>query len=159
METSKGIVVLELYENEAPQTVGNFVHLVEQGFYNGLAFHRVLPNFMAQGGDPKGDGTGGPEYKIYCECHTPEHRHHFRGTLSMAHAGRDTGGSQFFVTFLRTPHLDGRHTAFGRVVEGIDVLAKLQRRDPQRSNVEPDRILKAEVLRKRQHVYQPTPVK
>ena len=157
LETSKGRIVIELFENEAPQTVGNFIHLVEKGFYNGLTFHRVLGGFMAQGGDPTGDGTGGPGYTIFCECHKENYRRHFRGTLSMAHAGRDTGGSQFFLTFRPTTHLNGRHTAFGRVIEGMDVLAKLQRRDPTRpGQPAPDKIVKAEVLRKRDHKYEPT---
>jgi cyclophilin family peptidyl-prolyl cis-trans isomerase len=160
IETSKGPIVVELFENEAPQTVGNFISLVENKTYDGLTFHRVLAGFMAQGGDPKGDGTGGPGYEIYCECHKPDYRRHFRGTLSMAHAGRDTGGSQFFLTFRPTTHLNGRHTAFGRVVEGMDVLAKLQRIDPQNpTGAAPDKIVKAEVLRKRDHKYEPTKVK
>ncbi|MCA9162560.1 MAG: peptidylprolyl isomerase [Planctomycetales bacterium] len=160
LETTKGRIVIELFENEAPETIGNFVSLVEKRFYDGLAFHRVLPGFMAQGGDPAGNGSGGPGYEIYCECEKPNHREHFRGTLSMAHAGKDTGGSQFFLTFRRTPHLDGRHTVFGRVIEGLDVLAKLQRRNPQfnRGLPEPDRIVKAEVLRKRDHAYAPRKV-
>ena len=157
LKTTKGDMIIELFENEAPQTVGNFVYLVEKGFYNGLSFHRVLPGFMAQGGCPRGDGGGGPGYKIYCECYSPNHRNHFRGSLSMAHAGRDTGGSQFFLTFRRTPHLDGRHTVFGRVAEGLDVLSKLQRVDPSSGDRKPeaDRILEAKVLRKRDHGYQP----
>lgn len=160
LTTSKGDIVLELFENEAPDTVGNFISLVENKFYDGLTFHRVLQNFMAQGGDPKGDGTGGPGYQIFCELDKPDYRRHFQGTLSMAHAGRDTGGSQFFITFRQTPELDGRHTAFGRVIEGMDVLAKIQRRDPQGQPPlpEPDRILKAEVLRKRDHAYVPRKV-
>src|SRR5262249_42783381 len=150
LETTKGTIIIELFENEAPQTVGNFVSLVEKKFYDGLTFHRVLGGFMAQGGDPTGTGTGGPGYHILCECFKPEARQHCRGTLSMAHAGRDTGGSQFFLTFRPTTHLNGRHTAFGRVIEGMDVLAKLQRRDPQAANPpEPDKIVKAKVLRKR----------
>lgn len=156
IETSKGTVVVELFEEEAPETVGNFISLIEAGKYNGTVFHRVLPGFMAQGGDPKGDGTGGPGYTIFCECEKPEHRNHFRGTLSMAHAGKDTGGSQFFLTFQPTHHLDGRHTAFGRVIEGFPVLAKLQRRDPQSANPPaPDKIVKMEVIRKRDHEYKP----
>lgn len=156
IETSQGTVVVELYENEAPGAVGNFVSLVENKFYDGLTFHRVIEGFMAQGGCPKGDGTGGPGYQIYCETQKPEHRKHFRGTLSMAHAGRDTGGSQFFLTFLATPHLDGQHTAFGRVIEGHEVLGKLQRRDPQSAGApRPDKIIKAEVIRKRDHEYKP----
>ncbi len=156
LRTTKGDIEVELFENQAPNTVANFISLVEKGFYNGLSFHRVLPNFMAQGGDPKGDGTGGPGYHIACECYRPDYRHHFRGTLSMAHAGRDTGGSQFFLTFVPTGHLDGRHTAFGRVVKGMDVLAKLQRRDPESPRPpEPDKIIEAKVVRKRPHPYEP----
>lgn len=158
--TSKGEMVVELYENEAPQAVGNFVSLVEDGFYNGLTFHRVLPGFMAQGGCPDGTGAGGPGYDIYCECEREDYRKHFRGTLSMAHAGKNTGGSQFFLTFKRTHHLDGVHTVFGRVVEGMDVLAELQRRNPGQAGApEPDKIVKAEVIRKRDHEYAPTKVK
>ena len=158
LSTTKGDVVVELFENQAPETVGNFVSLVEKGFYNGLTFHRVLAGFMAQGGCPLGDGKGGPGYNIACECYRPDHRKHFRGTLSMAHAGRDTGGSQFFLTFVPTQHLNGRHTAFGRVIEGLDVLAKLQRIDPEAegSKPDPDKIVKAEVVRKRDHEYKPT---
>ena len=160
LTTNKGPIEVELFENEAPIAVANFVSLVEKGFYDGLTFHRVLPGFMAQGGCPEGTGRGGPGYHIPCECHQPGHRRHFRGTLSMAHAGRDTGGSQFFLTFLPTAHLDGRHTAFGRVVEGMEVLARLQRRDPDAPDPpEPDRIVEAEVLRKRDHDYAPTKVR
>lgn len=153
-ETSKGDVVFELFENEAPQAVANFITLVKKGFYDGVSFHRVLPMFMAQGGDPKGDGSGGPGYSIRCECYEPNYRHHFRGSLSMAHAGRDTGGSQFFLTFLPTPHLDGKHTVFGRVIEGMNVLGNLEKRDPDSpGNTPPDKIVKAEVLRDRGHEY------
>jgi cyclophilin family peptidyl-prolyl cis-trans isomerase len=152
-ETNKGTIVIELYENEAPQAVGNFVSLVDSKFYDGLTFHRVLPGFMAQGGCPDGTGGGGPGYEIRCECYQDNHRKHFRGSLSMAHAGRDTGGSQFFLTFKRTAHLDGRHTVFGRVIEGLDVLGQLQRRKPGPGAREPDKIVKAEVLRKRDHEY------
>ncbi len=160
IETNKGTIVVELYENEAPQAVGNFVSLVEKKFYDGVSFHRVLPGFMAQGGDPTGNGSGGPGYKIYCECENKDARQHFRGTLSMAHSGKNTGGSQFFLTFRPTTHLNGRHTVFGRVIEGIDVLPKLQRRDPKSpSPPAPDKIVKAEVVRKRDHVYEPTKVK
>jgi len=162
--TSAGEMVAELFENEAPDTVGNFVSLVEAGFYNGTKFHRVLKQFMAQGGCPKGDGTGGPGYEILCECYNDNFRKHFRGTLSMAHSGRDTGGSQFFITFLPTPHLNrnplGGHTAFGRIVEGIEVLAKIQRIDPSASGdkSDPDTIEKIEVVRKREHEYKPNKV-
>ena len=152
LQTSKGDVVIELYENEAPQAVGNFVSLVEKKYYDGLTFHRVLPGFMAQGGCPDGTGGGGPGYNIYCECEQENHRNHFRGTLSMAHAGRDTSGSQFFLTFVPTPHLDGKHTAFGRVIEGIDVLAELNRVEPGAA-LPADTIVEAKVLRKRDHDY------
>ncbi|MEX2673145.1 MAG: peptidylprolyl isomerase [Phycisphaeraceae bacterium] len=154
LETTAGDMVIELFEDHAPNTVANFINLVEDGFYDGLSFHRVLPNFMAQGGCPEGTGTGGPGYAVPCEL-DGEYRRHFRGTLSMAHAGTDTGGSQFFLTFLPTPHLNGRHTAFGRVVEGMDVLAQLERVDPQRPQpgVEPSTITKATVIRKRDHDY------
>jgi cyclophilin family peptidyl-prolyl cis-trans isomerase len=160
LTTSKGDVVLELFENEAPGTVGNFIHLVEQGFYKDMPFHRVLEGFMAQGGDPKGDGTGGPGYKIFCESYKEDHRSHFRGSLAMAHSGRDTGGSQFYITFIRTSHLDGLHTVFGRVVEGMEHVDALNRVDPQPPNpdVKPDMLIKAEVIRKRDHAYEPVKV-
>lgn len=159
-ETAHGKIVLELFENEAPQAVGNFVSLVEKKFYDGLSFHRVLPGFMAQGGDPKGDGTGGPGYKIYCECDKPNYRRHFRGSLSMAHAGKDTGGSQFFITFVPTPQLDARHTCFGRVIEGFEALDSIKRRDPTAPNPpEADKIISAKVIRKRPHDYVAIPVK
>ncbi len=147
LKTSKGDIELELFENEAPNTVKNFISLVQKGFYDGLAFHRVLAGFMAQGGDPKGTGIGGPDYTIPCECYQANHRNHFRGSLSMAHTEqRDTGGSQFFITFVPTPHLDGKHTVFGRVISGMDVLAKLQRRDPgDKEAPRPDKIIAATV--------------
>jgi cyclophilin family peptidyl-prolyl cis-trans isomerase len=157
LKTSKGDIVVELFENEAPNTVANFISLVEKGTYDGTPFHRVLKGFMAQGGDPKGDGTGGPGYTIACECDKENHREHFRGSLSMAHAGKDTGGSQFFLTFVPTPHLDGRHTVFGRIIEGLDVLSELQRRDPADPK-DPDKIIEATVIRKRDHKYQPVTV-
>jgi cyclophilin family peptidyl-prolyl cis-trans isomerase len=154
LETSKGTIVIELYENEAPNTVANFISLVEKGFYNGLKFHRVIESFMAQGGCPQGTGGGGPGYNIPCECYEAKHREHFCGTLSMAHAGRDTGGSQFFLTFGPTEHLDGKHTAFGRVIEGMDVLGKLNRTEPVPAKTL-DVIEKATVVRKREHAYTP----
>ena len=159
LKTNKGDIEIELFENEAPMTVANFISLVEKGFYDGLTFHRVLPGFMAQGGCPDGTGRGGPGYTIPCECYTPNHRLHFRGTLSMAKAiPRDTGGSQFFLTFVPTKNLDGLHTAFGRVVKGIDVLSKIRRRDPDATPPlpQPDEIIEAKVLRKRPHEYKPT---
>ena len=162
-ETDKGDIEVEMLENEAPNTVANFISLVEKGFYDGLTFHRVLPGFVAQVGCPKGDGSGGPGYNIPCECYQPGHRLHFRGSLSMAHAGRDTGGSQFFITFQPTKHLDGKHTVFGRVIKGFEVLPKLTRRSPpppgsDRAAPKPDKIIKAKVLRKREHEYVPKKV-
>lgn len=150
LTTTKGDVVIELFENEAPQAVANFITLVKSGFYNGVVFHRVIPGFMAQGGDPTGTGSGGPGYSIKCECYQPNFRHHFRGSLSMAHAGKDTGGSQFFLTFVPTSFLDGRHTVFGRVIEGMDVAASIKHGEPVTN---PDKIVKAEVLRAREHEY------
>jgi peptidyl-prolyl cis-trans isomerase B (cyclophilin B) len=123
IKTSKGDMKGELFYHNAPGTVANFQKLSNDGFYNGLSFHRVIPNFVIQGGCPKGDGTGGPGYTIPCETQGGNQRHD-RGVLSMAHAGRNTGGSQFFVCHSRdnTAHLDGNHTCFGRVSTGLDVL-------------------------------------
>jgi cyclophilin family peptidyl-prolyl cis-trans isomerase len=153
--TSKGDIVIELFENEAPQSVANFITLVKKGYYNDVTFHRVLPLFMAQGGDPQGTGSGGPGYNIPDEQGLPKARRHFRGSLSMANTGRpNTGGSQFFLTFVPTSYLDGRHAVFGRVIEGMDVAASLRRRDPDSPSLPtPDKILKAEVLRDRGHEY------
>ena len=159
LATSAGDVIVELFENEAPNTVANFIALIEKGFYDGTPFHRVIGGFMAQGGDPTGTGSGGPGHAIACECSAPGARKHFLGTLSMAHAGKDTGGSQFFLTFRPTEHLDGKHTVFGRVIEGFDVLPKLTRTQDEQGRsvpgVNPDRIVKAEVVRKRNHPYEP----
>jgi len=148
IRTTKGDITLELFKNEAPIAVANFLELVSKGFYTDVPFHRVLPYFMAQGGDPTGTGAGGPGYCIPCECTKSNARDHFRGSLSMAHAGRDTGGSQFFLTFVPTYFLNGQHTVFGRVVEGMDVLSDIQRIDPEKeSEVAPDKILEAKILR------------
>ena len=131
--TNKGDVVFELFQEEAPNTVANMISLVESGFYDGVKFHRVIPNFMAQGGDPlskdadpRNDGTGDPGYSIPSEFDNPNARKHFRGTLSMANSGPNTGGSQFFVTVVPTTHLNGAHTVYGRVIEGMDVVDSLQ---------------------------------
>lgn len=126
IETEKGNIVLELFEKEAPNTVDNFVKLINKGFYNGLKFHRVIDNFMVQGGCPTGTGTGGPGYSIKCEINPKKHR---TGTLSMAHAGKNTGGSQFFITHCPQPHLDGVHTVFGQVKEGMDVVNNIKQGD------------------------------
>lgn len=157
--TSKGDLVIELFEDDAPNTVANFISLVEKGFYNGTPFHRVIGGFMAQGGDPTGSGAGGPGHTIACETEVPTARKHFLGSLSMAHAGPNTGGSQFFLTFRPTEHLDGKHTVFGRVIDGFDVLPKLARTQSEDGQplpgIQPDTIVKATVLRKRDHAYEP----
>jgi len=132
VSTSKGDIWLKLFPDETPNTVANFAHLAETGFYNNLNFHRVIPGFMAQGGCPTGTGTGGPDWAIPCETALNTSRH-TRGTLSMAHAGPDTGGSQFFITFVATPHLDGVHTVFGAIEEddadSFTVLDSIQGQD------------------------------
>ncbi len=119
-----GDIRIELFRDRAPKTVENFVNLVRKGFYNGLTFHRVIPGFMIQGGCPRGDGTGGPGYTIRDEIH-PELRHDGPGVLSMANAGPNTGGSQFFITLARTPWLDGKHAVFGKVRSGQEVVEKI----------------------------------
>lgn len=119
MTTSKGVINLELYPEQAPVTVSNFVNLANRGYYDGLDFHRVIPDFMIQGGCPLGTGTGGPGYKFEDECH-PDQKHDRPGVLSMANAGPSTNGSQFFITHIETPWLDGRHTVFGAVLSGQD---------------------------------------
>ncbi len=136
--TSKGVIWAKLFKDDAPNTVANFAHLAETGFYNGLKFHRVIPGFMAQGGCPHSKdnpamaGTGGPGWQIDCETDTSTHPHR-RGVLSMAHAGPNTGGSQFFITFVATPHLDGVHTVFGAIdeddTESFMVLDNIEQND------------------------------
>ncbi len=157
LTTSAGVIELQLYENEAPETVGNFINLIEQGYYDGLSFHRVLQNFMAQTGCPKGDGTGGPGYHIYCECKRADFRRFFTGTLGMAHAGPNTGGSQFFITFRPTGNLNAKHTAFGRVTKGLEIMRMIARVNPDSpdAKLNPDTIIKAEVISKRAHDYVP----
>jgi peptidyl-prolyl cis-trans isomerase A (cyclophilin A) len=122
--TSQGDFRLELFEDKAPITTGNFIQLAESGFYNGLIFHRVIDGFMIQGGCPQGSGMGGPGYQIADEFH-PELKHNGPGILSMANAGPNSGGSQFFITLVPTPHLDNRHAIFGQVVEGMDVVSTI----------------------------------
>jgi peptidylprolyl isomerase/peptidyl-prolyl cis-trans isomerase B (cyclophilin B) len=132
IKTNKGEMKAKLYPEETPITVSNFVSLAQDGFYNGLTFHRVIPGFVIQGGCPSGTGTGGPGWSIPCECDKNTHKHQ-RGTLSMAHAGKDTGGSQFFVCHGPQPHLDGRHTVFGDIApenkEGFTVLDSIRQGD------------------------------
>ncbi len=130
IKTNKGDMNIEFYDKDAPNTVKNFVKLAKEGFYNGLIWHRVLPDFVIQGGCPKGDGTGGPGYSIDCETEG-DNQYHDRGVLSMAHAGRNTGGSQFFVCHSRTntSHLDGVHTCFGKVTDGQEVIDQIRVND------------------------------
>jgi len=130
IKTNKGNMKVKFYEKDAPKTVENFTKLASEGFYDNLTWHRVIPNFVIQGGCPKGDGSGGPGYTIDCEL-DGENQYHDRGVLSMAHAGRNTGGSQFFICHNRanTRHLDRNHTAFGKVVEGLDVLDAIRQGD------------------------------
>ena len=130
ISTSKGDMIAELFETDAPGTVANFKKLANSGFYDGLNFHRVIPDFVVQGGCPNGNGMGGPGYTIPCEL-SGGNQYHDRGVLSMAHAGRNTGGSQFFICHSRqnTAHLDGNHTCFGKVVEGVEVVDLIQQGD------------------------------
>jgi cyclophilin family peptidyl-prolyl cis-trans isomerase len=131
--TSMGTFKVELFEDNAPNTAGNFISLVEKGFYNGLVFHRVIDGFMIQGGDPNGDGTGGPGYTIDDEF-GEDLAHDSAGILSMANRGPDTGGSQFFITLAPTPWLDGKHAIFGKVIEGMDVVEKIGKTPTDSSN-------------------------
>lgn len=130
IHTAKGVMKLEFFEKDAPNTVKNFTDLAKKGFYDGLTFHRVIPDFVIQGGCPDGTGAGGPGYHIDCEL-DGDNQFHDRGVLSMAHAGRNTGGSQFFVCHSRTntAHLDRNHTVFGKVVEGLDVIDEIGQGD------------------------------
>ena len=130
IHTAKGMMKVDFYEKDAPNTVANFIKLAEKGYYDGLNFHRVIPNFVIQGGCPDGTGAGGPGYSIDCEL-DGDNQYHDRGVLSMAHAGRNTGGSQFFVCHSRenTAHLDRNHTCFGKVTEGVEFIDDIQEGD------------------------------
>ena len=130
IHTDKGVMKVMFFEEDAPLTVANFVTLSKKGYYDGLTFHRVIPDFVIQGGCPNGDGRGGPGYTIKCEV-DGENQYHDKGVLSMAHAGRDTGGSQFFICHNRenTQHLDRNHTVFGKVTEGLEVIDKIKQGD------------------------------
>lgn len=143
-KTEKGDISVELFADRAPLTVENFVNLARAGFYDGTTFHRVINGFMAQGGDPTGTGTGGPGYQFGDEFH-PSLRHDGAGVLSMANAGPGTNGSQFFITHGPTPHLDDRHSVFGKVIAGMDVVNSLRERDPQRDRQPGDRIETIEI--------------
>jgi cyclophilin family peptidyl-prolyl cis-trans isomerase len=142
--TEKGPVKIRLFAERAPETVNNFVFLARDGYFDGTTFHRVIENFMAQGGDPTGTGMGGPGYSIPDEFH-PDLRHDRPGILSMANAGPNTGGSQFFITYVATPWLDDRHAVFGEVVEGMDVVDTIKERDPQRDRNPGDAIERVEI--------------
>jgi peptidyl-prolyl cis-trans isomerase B (cyclophilin B) len=130
IHTKKGVMKIQFFEEDAPKTVKNFIDLAEHNFYDGLTFHRVIPDFVVQGGCPHGTGTGGPGYTIKCEL-TGENQYHDKGVLSMAHAGKDTGGSQFFICHSRqnTQHLDRRHTVFGKVTENVDIVDQIRQGD------------------------------
>ena len=140
----KGDIVVELFADKAPRTVNNFVFLARDGFYNGVTFHRVIADFMAQGGDPTGTGRGGPGYTFADEFH-PGLKHSKAGILSMANAGPNTNGSQFFITLAPTPHLDGRHSVLGQVVKGMEVLKSISLRDPATARTPGDAIRAIEI--------------
>ncbi|HLE28946.1 MAG TPA: peptidylprolyl isomerase [Anaerolineales bacterium] len=144
-KTEKDDFVVELFADKAPKTVNNFVFLAREKFYDGVTFHRVIRDFMAQGGDPTGTGTGGPGYKFADEFH-PGLRHDGPGILSMANAGPHTNGSQFFITHRATPHLDNRHAVFGKVIQGMDVVLSLDERDPMRAVKPGTKILTIEIV-------------
>ena len=144
METDKGTMVIELFADKTPKTVNNFVFLVREGYYDGVIFHRVINDFMVQGGDPTGTGMGGPGYKYGDEFH-PNLKHDKQGVLSMANAGPGTNGSQFFITHGPTPHLNNKHSVFGQVVEGLDVLMSIPPRDPNNRNAPAVKIVRVTI--------------
>src|SRR5689334_2295176 len=145
LHTEKGDIQIELFAAQAPKTVSNFVFLAREGFYNGTTFHRVIGGFMAQGGDPTGTGTGGPGYKWADEQSALGLKHESEGILSMANAGPNTNGSQFFITYGPTPHLNGKHAVFGRVVGGMNVAKALRERDPGRDRQPGDKIISVDI--------------
>jgi cyclophilin family peptidyl-prolyl cis-trans isomerase len=143
-KTERGEFTCELFAADAPLTVENFINLARSGYYDGTTFHRVIPGFMAQGGDPTGTGSGGPGYTFGDEF-SAKRRHDGPGVLSMANAGPRTNGSQFFITFAATPHLDGKHSVFGRVTSGMEVVRQIRERDPGRDRAPGDRIESIEI--------------
>lgn len=146
MHTDKGDIRIELFAAQAPRTVNNFVVLARDGFYNGTTFHRVIKGFMAQGGDPTGTGTGGPGYRFDDEPGALALKHDSKGILSMANAGPNTNGSQFFITYGPTPHLNSKHAVFGRVVAGMEVAEAIRERDPQRDRQPGDRLISVDII-------------
>ncbi len=144
--TEKGDITAELFAAQAPKTVNNFVFLARQGFYNGTTFHRVIRNFMVQGGDPQGTGTGGPGYKFDDEPGALSLKHDSPGILSMANAGPNTNGSQFFITHIPTPHLNGKHGVFGRVISGMDIVNSIRERDPGRDRQPGDKLISVDIV-------------
>ncbi len=146
MHTDKGDIQIELFAAQAPHTVNNFVALARDGFYDGTTFHRVIKGFMAQGGDPTGTGMGGPGYKFADEPGGLALKHEGKGILSMANAGANTNGSQFFITYGPTPHLNGKHAVFGRVVSGMEVAEAIRERDPQRDRQPGDRLNSVDII-------------
>lgn len=146
MHTEKGDIQFELFAAQAPKTVNNFVFLAREGFYNDTTFHRVIPDFMVQGGDPKGTGTGGPGYKFADESGALALKHDRPGILSMANAGPNTNGSQFFITHGPTPHLNGKHGVFGQVIKGMEVVNSIRVRDPGRDRQAGDKLLSVEII-------------
>lgn len=145
MKTSKGDIEIELFADKAPETVNNFVFLAREGFYNNTTFHRVIKDFMVQGGDPTGTGRGGPGYRFADEFH-PSLKHKGPGVLSMANAGPGTNGSQFFITHVDTPWLDNKHTVFGKVTKGMDVVNAIPERDPMRAREPGEKLISVEIV-------------
>ncbi|HZO72088.1 MAG TPA: peptidylprolyl isomerase [Ktedonobacteraceae bacterium] len=146
MHTAKGDISIELFAAQAPITVNNFVFLAREGFYNNTTFHRVIGGFMVQGGDPTGTGTGGPGYRFDDEQGALALKHDKAGILSMANAGRNTNGSQFFITYGPQPHLNGKHGVFGQVVQGMNVLKEIRERDPQRDRQPGDALISVDIV-------------
>jgi cyclophilin family peptidyl-prolyl cis-trans isomerase len=145
LQTDQGEITIKLFADKTPKTVNNFVFLARQGFYDGTIFHRVITNFMAQGGDPTGTGTGGPGYRFSDEFH-PNLRHDKPGVLSMANAGPNTNGSQFFITHVPTPWLDNKHSVFGQVTDGLDVLLSIPARDPSKRDAPAVTLLSVKII-------------
>ncbi len=145
LRTGKGDIVIELFADKVPNTVNNFVFLAREGYYDGTTFHRVIKNFMIQGGDPSGTGRGGPGYQFKDEFH-PALRHDGPGILSMANAGPNTNGSQFFITHVATPWLDGKHAVFGRVIEGMEVVNAIPERDPARARQPGEALISVDII-------------